>query len=179
MGLGELFMEMEDYEEAKEHFLEANSIYEKSGESTTRFFVLFPALCRLYVKTGDIAKADELINKTYEQLAALPKAKNRLATAYAEGVKAMILREQKNWEESIRYFDTSIQELKSLDAQKWFVEPLAQFLYEYGLVYVERNEKGDKDKARSLLTQALKIYQKADAKKRAERIAAELRLLKQ
>ncbi len=61
--------------------------------------------------------------------------------------------------------------------KKWRVTQFAEFLYEYGLMYGGRNEKGDKEKAYSLLNQALTIYQKMDAKKRIEEIAAKMRLL--
>jgi hypothetical protein len=53
----------------------------------------------------------------------------------------------------------------------------AELLYEYGLMHAERNEKGDKEKAYSLLNQALEIYQKVDAKKRVEKIMAKIKLL--
>jgi tetratricopeptide (TPR) repeat protein len=173
-GLGELFMEMEDYEEARKYLMKASSIYEKSGESSTLFLYVFPTLSRLYLKTGEIEKARELIDITCEQLA---KAKSRLAIAYAEGVKATLFREQKDWEQSIQHFEKSLREWKSMNAQKWFVVEFAENLYEYGLMYVGRNEKGDKEKAYSLLNQALEIYHKMDAKKRIEKIAAKMRLL--
>ena len=71
----------------------------------------------------------------------------------------------------------SLQEAKTLNAQKWHVFQYAEILYEYGLMYLERNEEGDKEKAYSLLDQALMIYQKADAKKRIEKIIAKKKLL--
>ena len=174
LGLGELFMEMEDYEEAKKYLMEARSIYEKSGELAMLFLEVFPTLSRLYLKTGEIEKAGKLIDLTYEQLA---KTKSRLAVAYAETVKAALFREQKNWEQSIQHFERSLQECKSMNARKWLVVLFAELLYEYGLMYAERNEKGDKEKAYSLLNQALEIYQKVDAKKRAEKIMAKIKLL--
>jgi serine/threonine protein kinase/tetratricopeptide (TPR) repeat protein len=174
LALGELFMEMEDYGEARRYLMEASSIYEKSGESATLFFEVLPTLSRLYLKTGEFEKARELIDVTYEQLA---KTKSRLAIAYAEQVKAMLFREQKNWEQSIQHFEKSLRECKSMSAQKWLVVLFAEFLYEYGLMYVGRNEKGDREKAHSLLNQALEIYQKMDAKKRIEKIMAKMKPL--
>jgi hypothetical protein len=50
-------------------------------------------------------------------------------------------------------------------------------LYEYGLVYLSRNEDGDKRKAYSLLDQALMIYQKVNAKRKIEQIIAKKKLL--
>ena len=53
----------------------------------------------------------------------------------------------------------------------------AELLYEYGLMYLDRNEEGDKERAYSLLNQALEIYQKTDAKKKIEKIIAKKKLL--
>jgi len=174
LGLGELFMEMEDYPEAEKYFKEGNSIYEKAGDTDAQLTGSFPALSRLYLKKGEIEKARELIEKTYEYAA---ETKNRLDIADAEMLKAMLFREQKNWEQSIQHFEKSLQGCKSLNAQKWYVPKFAELLYEYGLTYLERNEEGDKEKAYSLLNQALEIYQKIDAKKKIEKIIAKKRLL--
>jgi serine/threonine protein kinase/Tfp pilus assembly protein PilF len=174
LGLGELFMEMEDYGEAEKYFKEGNDIYEKAGDTDAQLTVAFPALARLYLKKGEIEKARELIEKTYEHAT---KTKNRLVIPYAEMLKAMLFREQKNWEQSIQYFEKSLQGHKSLNAQKWYVQQFAQLLYEYGLMYLERNGEGDKEKAHSLLNQALEIYQKIDAKKKTEKILAKKKLL--
>ena len=172
--LGELFMEMEDYTEAEKYFKESNSIYEKAGDTDAQLTGSFPALSRLYLKKGEIEKTRELIEKTYEYAA---ETENRLYIADAEMLKAMLFREQKNWEQSIQHFEKSLQEFKSLNAQKWYVQKFAELLYEYGLMYLKRNEEGDKEKAYSLLNQALEIYQKIDAKKKIEKIIAKKKLL--
>ncbi len=172
--LGELSMEMEDYSEAEKRFNEYNNIVEKAGETETQFSVSFPALSRLYLKKGEIEKAKELIEKTYEYAA---KTKNRRLAAHIEMLKGMLFREQKNWEQSIQHFEKSLQGYKSLSEQKWDVIAYAELLYEYGLTYLERNEEGDRERAYSLLNQALEIYQKMDAKKRIEKIIAKKKLL--
>jgi tetratricopeptide (TPR) repeat protein/KaiC/GvpD/RAD55 family RecA-like ATPase len=169
--LGELFMEMEDYSEAEKYFKEADDIYEKAGETNTQFTDTFPALSRLYLKNGEIDKAKELIEKISAHAI---KAKNTLLFSYAEMLEALLLREQKNWEQSTQHFEKSIQGYKSLNAQKWYVITYADLLYEYGLMYLERNEEGDREKAFSLLNQALDIYQKSDAKKRIEKVKSQM-----
>jgi serine/threonine protein kinase/tetratricopeptide (TPR) repeat protein len=174
-GLGELFMEMEDYDEAEKYFKETISIYEKAGETSSLFFEAYPALSRLYLEIGEIEKAKELIGITSEHS---KETKSRFVVLYTEMLKAMLFREQKNWEQSIQHFEKSLQECKSLNAQKWHVIQFAQLLYEYGLMYLERNEEGDKEKATSLLDQALEIYKKMDAKKEIENITAKKKLLK-
>jgi tetratricopeptide (TPR) repeat protein len=172
--LGELFMEMEDYEEARRYLMESRSIYEKSEETTFLLFQVLPTLSRLYLETGEVERAKELIDAIYEHPI---KTKSRLAVATSEMLKAMLLREQENWEQSIQHFENSLQEFKSMNAQKWFAVPFAELLYEYGLTYKRRNGKGDKEKAHSLLNQALEIYEKIDAKKRIEKIKAKMKPL--
>ena len=128
----------------------------------------------MYLKKGEIEKAKELIEKTYEYTT---KTSNKFDVAYAEMLKAMLFREQKDWEQSIQHFEKSLEEYKSLNAQKWYVYQFAELLYEYGSMYLERDKEGDKEKAHSLLGQALTICQRMDAKKKIERILAKKKLL--
>jgi tetratricopeptide (TPR) repeat protein len=172
--LGELFMEMEDFSEAEKYLKEADDIYKKAGETTAQFTDTFPALSKLYLKKGEIEKAKELIEKTYDHAT---KTKNRLLISYTKMLKALLFREQKKWEQSIQHFEESIQGYRSLNAQKWYVAQYAELLYEYGLMYLERNAEGDKEKAYSLLDQALEMYKKSDAKKNIEKIIAKKKLL--
>ena len=172
-SLGELFMEMEDYAEAEKYLNESNSIWERAGDTHGQLD-LFPALSKLYLKKGEIEKAKELIEKTSEHAA---KTKNRLYISHADMLKAMLFREQKNWEQSVQHFEKSLQGYKSLNAQKWYIYQFAELLYEYGLMYLERSKEGDKEKAYLLLDQALEIYQKMDAKKKIEQIIAKKKLL--
>ena len=128
----------------------------------------------MYLKKGEIEKAKELVAKTHEHVT---KTKNRLNISYAEMLKAMLFRDQKNWEQSIQHFEKSLQGYKSLNAQKWHLYQFAELLYEYGLMYLDRNEEDDKEKAYSLLDQALTLFQKMDAKKKIEKIIAKKKLL--
>jgi len=171
LELGELFMEMEDYAEAEKYLQESNSIYEKAEDIDAQLTGTFPALARLYLKEGETEKAEELIEKTYEHAA---RTKNNLSIHYAEMLKAMLFREQRNWEQSIQHFERSLQGYKSLDAQEWYVHQYADLLHEYGLMHLNRNEEGDKEKALSLLNQALEIYKKVDAKKKMEKVTSEM-----
>jgi len=170
-SLGELLMEMEDYEEAEKYFNESNRIYEKAGDTANPLVSTFPALSRLYLKKGEIEKAKELIERTYEFAA---KSKNMLAIANAEMLKGMLFRAQKNWEQSIQHFEKSVQTLQDLDARRWYVPYFASLLYEYGSTYVDRNEEGDKEKAQNLFSQALEIFRKMGAKKEIEKVEAQM-----
>ncbi|UCE28898.1 MAG: tetratricopeptide repeat protein [Candidatus Bathyarchaeota archaeon] len=164
--LGELFKEMEDYVEAEKYFNKCNSIAEKAGETDFQLTWVFPALSKLHLRKGEIQKAKELVEKTYEYA---EKTRNRLVVSLVEMLKAMIFRDQREWEQSIQYFEKSLQGYRSLNVQKWTVQLFAELLYEYGLMYLERNAEGDKKKGSSLLNQALEVYLKMDAKKMIEK----------
>jgi tetratricopeptide (TPR) repeat protein/tRNA A-37 threonylcarbamoyl transferase component Bud32 len=172
--LGELYMEMEDYGEAEKYLNESNSIWEKAEDTSAGFLELFPELSKLYLKKGDIDKAEELIEKI---LGHATKTKNRLLISYADMLMGMLFREKKNWEESIKHFEKSLEGYKSLNAHKWYVYRFAELLFEYALMHLNRNEDGDREKAYSLLDEALIIYQKMDAKKRIEKVIAKKKLL--
>ena len=169
--LGELFMEMEDYVEAEKYLNESNGALQDAGDTDTQAALALPALSKLYLKKGEIQKAEELIEKIYEYAA---KTKSMLVMSQVEMLKAMLLREQKNWEQSIQHFEKSVQGYKSLDAQKWYVEPFADLLCEYGSTYLKRNEEGDQEKGFSLLNQALDIYQDIGTIKRVETIRSRI-----
>jgi len=174
LWLGELFMEMEDYAESEKYLKECSSACEKARDIDSQIGWVFPALSKLYLKKGETEKAKELSEKIYEYA---QKTKNRLYIAEAEMVKAMVFREQENWEQAIQHFEKSLQQHKTLNTQKWYVWKFAEFLYEYGAMYLNRNQEGDKENAYSLLNQALQIYQKTDAKKKIEKIIAKKKLL--
>jgi predicted ATPase/KaiC/GvpD/RAD55 family RecA-like ATPase len=171
LQLGELFMEMEDYDKAEKHFTECLNIYEKVGETTGKFWEAYPALSRLHLKKGQIEEAKELIERTYEFAV---KSKFTFLVGYSEIVEGMLYREQKSWEQSIQHFETSLQTYRGINAQKWYVPFFAKCLYEYGQMYLDRNEEGDKEKAHDLLEQALELFQKMDAKKDIEKVEARI-----
>jgi tetratricopeptide (TPR) repeat protein len=171
--LGELFMEMEDYEEARKYFDESYSVCEKARDIGSQLAVTFPALSRLYLKKGEIEKAKELVEKTYEFAST---SKNRFLIANAEMLEGMLFREQKNWEQSVQHFEKSLQAYRELNAQKWYVPYCTDLLYEYGSMYLDRNKEGDKERAYSLLNQALDIYQKTGAIKRTEKTRSRMNL---
>jgi tetratricopeptide (TPR) repeat protein/tRNA A-37 threonylcarbamoyl transferase component Bud32 len=174
LWLGELFTEMGDYDEAKKYLQESDNIYEKAGDTSDQLRATCPSLAKLHLKTGQMEKAQELIDTICKNVT---QTKDRFLVPYADMLKAMLLREQKKWDQSILLFEKSLQRYRSLNAQKWWVERYAELLYEYGLVYLERNGEGDREKAYSLLDQALAMYQKMEAQKRIENIIAKKKLL--
>jgi hypothetical protein len=89
---------------------------------------------------------------------------------------AMLLRAERKWNESIELFEKSLQEYEALGARQWNVYWLVKnVLYPYGRVCLERDQSGDRGKARDLLNQALEIFQKLDAKRDVEKTASLLK----
>ena len=172
--LGELFIEKENYAEAEKFLNESSRTWEEAGDTDGQVLDLFPVLSRFYLRKGELEKAKEIIEKTAEHAV---KAKRKMTVSYTDMLKGMLFREQRDWQKSIESFEKSLSGYKSLSAQEWNIYEFAELLYEYGVMYLNRNEKGDKERAYSFLDQALIMYQKMDAKKKIENIIAQKKLL--
>ncbi len=172
--LGELHMEKGDYAQAEKYMKEAVRIDETAGDMDSKFGTDFPPLSRLYLKRGEVEKAKELMDETHEHAI---KVDSKLLISRVGRLRGILFRQKKDWEESIRHFEVSLQGYKSMQAEKWNVIEFADLLYEYGLMYLEKNGEGDKEKAFLFLDQAMEIYQKVDAKKRIEETIAKKKLL--
>jgi len=69
----------------------------------------------------------------------------------------------------------ALQQFKALNVRRWNVYGFARWvLYEYARVYLERDQEGDREKARNLLNQALEIFQKMGAKKDIKKTKSKL-----
>jgi len=165
--IGRIFLEKGDYAKAEKHLIDCDSAYEEAGDELKRHLLSSPWLSALYLKKREIEKAEVLIAETHEYAT---RTKSTYLIAYAEMFKAMLSREQKNWEQSIEYFKRSLAGLTSLDGQKWQLIDFAYLLYEYGLTYLARNEKSAREEAHSLLSQALEIYERVGAQRKIEEI---------
>ena len=103
------------------------------------------------------------------------ETKDKGLTASADALQAMLFRAEKKWEESIVLFEKSLRQFEDLGARQWNVYVFAKMvLCEYARAFLERNQEGDKEKARDLLNQALEIFQKMGAKKDIEKVEAKL-----
>jgi hypothetical protein len=90
----------------------------------------------------------------------------------------MLLRAEKKWSESIELFEKSLQECEALGARQWNLYWFVKiFLCPYSLVYLERDQPGDREKARGLLNQALEVFHKIDARKDVEKTTSLLKAL--
>jgi tetratricopeptide (TPR) repeat protein/KaiC/GvpD/RAD55 family RecA-like ATPase len=167
--LGLCHFDKGDYVKAKEYFEKLDEALEKAGDKFSQANAS-QYLIWTYIELEESEKAKNLIDRMCEF--GLQVHNNDLIAAL-DALKAMLLRNEKKWEESIQQFEKSLQEFEVLKARRWNPYFFARMaLYEYARVYQERNREGDREKAHNLLNQALKIFQKMGAKKDIEKVEA-------
>jgi tetratricopeptide (TPR) repeat protein/tRNA A-37 threonylcarbamoyl transferase component Bud32 len=173
-NLGLSYEEMGEYVEAQNYMREGIAIFERAEDKSTLFSDMYPELAFLHLRKGEADKAKELMEGICEYG---KQTNNRWIIARGEAIRAMLLREQKDWDQSLQCFEKSLELYKSLEMQEFDLWRYSDLLYEYGLAYLYRNGEGDKERAFSLLDQALQIYQQVDAKKRMEKVLAKKKLM--
>jgi tetratricopeptide (TPR) repeat protein/KaiC/GvpD/RAD55 family RecA-like ATPase len=169
--LGWLYTDKGEYVKAKEELEKAFDIWGKAG---AKFYQAYASLRLAWVNTelGEIDKAKSFLDQTLRYAV---EAGDKLLIALADVGKGMLFRVQKRWKESIEYFEKSLQEFEAINAKRWHVHLLAKMvLCEYANVYLEREQEGDREKARNLFNQALEIFQKMGAKKDIEKVEARI-----
>jgi predicted ATPase len=163
-----------EYPKARELLEKAIKTLERAGAKYDQMWAS-AILAWIYIELGELKEANDLTNNVHRFAL---EVKDKWLIAMAETLRGMQLHAQKKWEESIEHFEKGLQEYESINARRWIVYHFAKFfLCEYAQVYLERDQEGDREKAYSLLNQALEIFQKLDAKKEIERIIAKKKLL--
>jgi tetratricopeptide (TPR) repeat protein len=171
--LGRLYLERDEYAKSREQFEKAIETCEKAGAKyyLMRFVYAWGAI-QTYIELEETEKAQSLID---DMLKFAEERKDKEIIAYSDALKATLLRAQGKWKESIELFEKSIEEFDALNLRRWVVYFFAKMIpLEYARTYLERNEEGDKEKARDLLNQALEIFQKMGAKKDIEKVEARI-----
>ncbi len=175
--IGWSFLEKGEYAKAREVFEKAYLQYEKSEATEGGSWISRVAflIVRASIELGDLERAENILNTAQKRAEELKK-QELLAHAYE--IRGRLYRAQKKWNESIEYFEKSLQEHRAAGTERWDVLTFAKrFLWEYAQVYVERNQEGDKQKAIDLLNQALEIFQKIHSKKNIEKVKAQITYL--
>jgi len=168
---GWLHFDKREYSKAKESFERGYEIFERHGAKLQQMWIS-SNLALTCIELGEIEKAKNLIDKLHKFAL---EVKDRRLVAFADALRAMQFRAQNKWKQSIDYFEKSLQEWEALEARQWNVYDFAKWvLCEYARVYIERDQEGDRKKARNLLNEALEIFKKMGAKKEIEKI--ELRM---
>jgi predicted ATPase/KaiC/GvpD/RAD55 family RecA-like ATPase/Tfp pilus assembly protein PilF len=172
---GWLYLEKGEYAEARELFEKAVGVIEKVGAKGAlidMFRLGNRWLTWTCIELGENEKAAKLIDAM--QKSAL-ETNDKGLTASADALQAMLFRSERKWDESISIFEKSLKEFEDLGARQWNTYVLAKMvLYEYARVLLERNQQGDKEKARDLLDQASGIFQRMGAKKDIEKVEAKI-----
>jgi len=169
--LGWSYYDKGEYAKAKEFFDGMTEILEKAFPKAYQIYS-YQLLAMNDIELGEIDKAKTLLDDLHKFA---HEKQDKQLIADEDAGRAMLLRAERKWDESIELFEKSLQEYEALGAKQWNVYSLAKnILYEYARVYLERNQPGDREKARDLLNQALEIFQKMGAKKDVEKVEAKL-----
>jgi tetratricopeptide (TPR) repeat protein len=164
---GLLHLSRGEYGKARDCFEEAVRLWEKNigGKISYRWVGL---LAWTYIELNEVEKAKDLLDSRQKLV---PEIKELRLDTYFQAMRAMLLRAQKKYGESIKLFEETLREWESIRANVWSAYWFARWLlFEYARAYLERDQQGDREKARSLLNQALEMFQKMGAKKDIEKV---------
>jgi tetratricopeptide (TPR) repeat protein len=169
--LGWCYWDRGEYLRAKECFDKMSEIYEKRREKAYQI-ADYQWIAMNCIELGEIDKARTLLDEMHKFA---HEKQNKQLIADEDATRAMLLRAEKKWNESIELFEKSLQEYEALRAKQWNVYFLAKYIFfETARAYLERNQPGDREKADNLLNQALEIFRKLNAKKDIEKVEAKL-----
>jgi tetratricopeptide (TPR) repeat protein len=163
---GWLYFDRGEYAKAKEFIEKGYEVIERHGAKSWQMGVS-DFVAAEYIELGEFEKAQNLIDDL-RKYALEKEDKNLIASA--DAATANLFRAQKKWEESIKHFEKSLQEFEALGERRWNMYWFAKLvLCEYARTYLERAQESDREKAHTLLDQALEIFQKMGAKKDVEK----------
>ncbi|HXZ30599.1 MAG TPA: tetratricopeptide repeat protein, partial [Dehalococcoidia bacterium] len=169
--LGSLNLEEGNFPKAEELLLKSLEICRNGGNVLFELWVL-PVLAELYLKTGQLEKMAEYVNRGFELMKPDQNWYGLPAPVYL--AKGMLATARRDWGTAAESFDKAIQ----INRQYQLPWDEAKTLYERGLMYLARGGKGDRDKAHEDLDEALAIFQKVGAKKDAEKVLRKKEMLK-
>jgi len=153
-----------EFAQAREFAEKAYNQSEKAGAKLWQVNYL-PPIIRATIELGELEKAESQINSLQQMSQEL-----NLSVVTTFLLRARLFRAQKKWNESIEYFEIALQKAEMQGLKRWDAHVFGRYiLFEYAMVYLERDQEGDKQKARILLNQALELFQKMKAKKDIEK----------
>jgi hypothetical protein len=164
-NLGWLYLDKGEYAKARECYEKQYDVSEKAGEKYMKMSAT-TVLLLVYVELGEYEKVENSIDGLYQFA---QEVEDNGMLAFLDVARAELFRAQHKWEESIKYFERSIHEMELMNARQWDLYKFVKFLFEYARMYMERDQRGDREKALNLLNQALEIFQKLGAKKDIEK----------
>jgi len=168
---GLLHLDKEEYSKARESLEKAYKMVEKAGNRWNPVFYS-QFLIWTYIELDEIEKAQNLL-EILRKFAL--ETEDKTLNANEMALRAMLFRVEKKYTESIELFEETLKEWESIKANIGNAYYFARWvLNEYARVYLERDQEGDKEKALSLLNQALEMFQKMGAKKDIEKVEARI-----
>jgi tetratricopeptide (TPR) repeat protein len=156
--LGTLKMEQKKYIEAEKHLLMSLDICRKGGNVIFELWVI-PLLCELYLLAEQSEKASEYMQRGFELLTPDQNWYGLPAQVYL--VNAMMATKQRNWEMATEFFNKAIQ----INRKYELLWDEAKTNYEWGKMYLTRNQKGDAKAASEKLSLSSDIFTRIGAKK--------------
>jgi predicted ATPase len=174
---GQLHFHRGEYGKARECFEEAVKLWEKNtgGRINYYWYYWVGFLAWTYIELNELEKAKNLLDS--QQKFILETGEERL-DMHLQALRAMLLRAQKKYDESIELFNETLRKWESIGGNVWCAYWFARWpLFEHARTYVERNQQGDREKAVNLLNRALEMFQKMGAKKDVEKTLALLEAL--
>jgi predicted ATPase/KaiC/GvpD/RAD55 family RecA-like ATPase len=169
--LGLFHFDKGEFIKAREFWEKQYETSEKAGEKAAKMFASAFLLWSC-VELGEFERVVDSIDGLYKFY---QEHEVNFMLAMLDALRGGLFRAQHRWEESIKYFERSLQEWELINARQWYTYWFVKFLLcEYARVYVERDQQGDREKARDLLNQALAIFQKMGAKKDIEKVEAKI-----
>jgi tetratricopeptide (TPR) repeat protein len=172
--LGSLHSDKGEHAKSAEYFVRAAEIAEKHQ---LRLWTTGASLQLIipYIELKEFEKAKKLLEDVSKF--AQESSDQKWLVLRVGFSRAVLLRAEKKWDESIDQFERILKEWEPMNPRRWDVYEFGRFIYEYARLYLDRDEKGDREKAHSLLNQAMEMFQKVGAKKDIEKIIAKKKLL--
>jgi tetratricopeptide (TPR) repeat protein len=166
--LGLLHADKGEYVRAVEQLEKALDVCARANRKPSQMYALL-FLAQMKSALGETEEAAKLIDEAHKLFAT--ETKDKLFIAFEYATSGMLSRAQKNWKESIKFFEKSLQEFDAFNGRRWWAYWFAKLvLYEYAEVYLESAQEGGKEKAQNLFNQALEIFRKMGAKKDIEKV---------
>jgi predicted ATPase/KaiC/GvpD/RAD55 family RecA-like ATPase len=174
---GELHFYRGEYGKARECFEEAIKLWEKNTGGRVNYALNYYSvgfLAWTYIELNEVEKAKNLLDSQQKSVFETGDIYIRLDTRH-KALRAMLLRAQKKYAESIELFEETLREWESIKANVWSAYWFARWvLFEYARAYLERDQQGDREKALNLLNRALEMFQKMGARKDIEKVEARI-----
>lgn len=164
-ALGIHYINTGEFEKSREYGEKAFALSKKAKSRLHQIIsCYYSTICLIELK--ELEQAEKNINKLQKLVQQL---QDKQQSAYIEGLCGMLYRAKKDWKKALMYFESSYNQLNSLNATAWDAYEFAKrIILEYARIFLERNQKEDKRKAYALLNEALSIFKRIGAKREIE-----------